>query len=265
MDINSVKLVYFSPTGTSRQIVEAIANGIQVSYEHLDLTPPAAKTQEFEEFHDDLAVIASPVYAGRVPLEASYRLQRLKANDTPAVLVVVYGNRAYENALQELRELAAEVGFKPVATGAFIGEHSFSTPKKPIAHGRPDQEDLKKAMEFGKKIKGKMRGIRGPEDISPLKVPGKSPYRERWDPGEPMSPVTEEEPCTKCGRCAEVCPTAAVAVGTVVTTQEDACICCCACVKNCPTGARAMRPRMLQVAEWLHTNFLDRKEPETHM
>ena len=117
MDINSVKLVYFSPTGTSKRIAVAIAGGIQVSSEHIDLTPPTARTQEFEKLHDELAVIAAPVYSGRIPSEAMYRLRRLRADDTPAVLVVVYGNRHYDDALVELRDLALELGFRPGGAG----------------------------------------------------------------------------------------------------------------------------------------------------
>ena len=266
MNIHSVKLVYFSPTGTSKRVVEAIAKGIQTSNEHINLTPPTARTQEFEKLHDELAIIATPVYAGRIPPEAVYRLRRLTANNTPAVLVAVYGNRHYDDALIELQDLAIEQGFKPVAGGAFIGEHSYSTAEVPTAHGRPDADDLKKAVEFGRKIKEKMRGVSGPQDIPPLDVPGNRPYRDGvWDPGEPMDPVTREDLCIKCGKCAEVCPTSAVTVGNVVTTQADACIWCCACVKNCPTGARVMRPRMQQASKWLNTNYSERREPETYL
>jgi ferredoxin len=268
MNINTVKLVYFSPTGTTKQVVEGVAKGIQVSSERLDLTPLAAKTREFEEFHNELAVIATPVYAGRVPLEAANRLRRLKGNNTPTVIIVVYGNRAYEDALLELSDIASEAGFKPVAGGAFIGEHMLSPPEKPVASGRPDMKDLKKALEFDKKIQKKMRGIHGSEDISPLEVPGNRPYRKQWDPGEPASPLTKEELCVKCGRCAVVCPVAAVTVGTVVTTQQDACLWCCACVKNCLAGARVREhPRMLKIIDWVRTNYhlFSEKEPEIYL
>jgi len=266
MDIHSVRLVYFSPTGTSKRVVEAIAEGIQVSSEHIDLTPPTARSQEFERLHDELAVIASPVYSGRIPSEAVYRLRRLSVDDTPAVLVAVYGNRHYDDALLELQDLAIELGFKPVAGGAFIGEHSYSTAEVPTAHGRPDADDLEKALEFGRKIMEKMSGISGLQDIPPLRVPGNHPYREGMRAtSEPRDPVTEEELCIKCGRCAEVCPTSAVSVGDVVTNREDACILCCACVKSCPSGARVMSPWMLWAMERLHDNFSERREPELYL
>ena len=266
MEINSVRLVYFSPTGTSKRVAEAIAKGIQVSCEHVDLTPPTARTQEFERLSDELAVIAAPVYAGRIPSEAVYRLRRISANDTPAVLVAVYGNRLYEDALVELQDLAIELGFRPVAGGAFIGEHSYSTAEVPTAHGRPDADDVEKAIEFSRKIVEKMSGICGPRDIPPLELPGNRPYREGMrDTSEPVEPITKEELCIKSGKCAEVCPTSSITVSDVVTTKGDTCIWCCACVKNCPSGARVMSPILQKASRWLNTNFSERREPETYL
>lgn len=62
----------------------------------------------------ELCVIAVPVYGGRVAATALQRLQRLKGNGSPAILVVVYGNRDYEDALLELRDTAVQLGFVPL-------------------------------------------------------------------------------------------------------------------------------------------------------
>ena len=266
MNIKTVKLVYFSPTGTTKQTLEGIAKGIQGKHiERLDLTPPETKTQEFNELHDELALIGAPVYGGRIPLDAVHRLQRLKADGTPAVVVVVYGNRAYEDALLELRDLALEAGFRPVAGGAFIGEHSYSNDETPIATGRPDGEDLEKALEFGKRIRKKIEGVSALEDVPSLRVPGNFPYKERGKPSK-ISPVTHETICIKCGTCVSVCPKAAITMGETIMTDPDDCIRCCACVKNCTTGARAMEhPRIKRAAEWLYTNYSERREPETFL
>jgi ferredoxin/flavodoxin len=273
MKIDRVKLVYFSPTGSTKRIVEEIAKGVGVPIEHVDLTRPEAKTMDFEEFGEELAIIGSPVYAGRIPVEAIRRLQRLKAHNTPAVTLVVYGNRAYGDALIELTDIASGLGFKPIAGGAFVAEHSFSTPAVPIAEGRPDAFDLKKAWDFGERIRAKLHAVKNLGEVPPLVVPGVRPYRDEFrksraaKPGtEPAAPLTREEQCTMCGKCAEVCPSAAIMIASTVDTQRQACIRCYACIRNCPTGARVMtHPFFEREAKWLHDDFPDRKEPETYV
>ncbi len=266
MNINAAKLVYFSPTRTTKIIVEGIVQGLQVdTVEDIDLTPTEAGTGPFAEMHDELAIIGSPVYGGRVPMDMVRRLERLKANETPAVVVVVYGNRAYDDALLELKDLVTQAGFKPIAAGAFIGEHSYHNETTPIAGGRPDTEDLKKAGEFGKEIRNKMRDIHAPGDIPPLVVPGNFPYRERGKASK-ESASTEEALCSKCEKCSTVCPTATITIEETVMTDPIACILCCACVKNCPTGARVMEsPWVKEKAELLSTNNRERKEPEVYI
>jgi hypothetical protein len=70
-----------------------------------------------------LAVV--PVYGGRVPEVALERLRALKGNGGPAIAVVVYGNRAYEDALLELHTELTANGYKVIAAAAFIAEHSI--------------------------------------------------------------------------------------------------------------------------------------------
>lgn len=263
MNFNAVRMVYFSPTRTTQKILEGIAQGTEVgTIKHLDLTPPEAKTPDLGERQDELFLLGVPVYSGRVPLEAVARLQRLKADRLPAVIIAVYGNRAFEDALLELKDLAQESGFVPVAAGAFIGEHSFANDHMPIANGRPDAEDLRKAREFGLKIRGKLNDIDSIDAVSPLEVPGNIPHRKRMKPEE-ISPSTQEELCTLCKTCASVCPVAAITVEASVETNKLACILCCACVKNCPTGARvAEDPFLKKMGKWLTTNCQIRKESE---
>jgi ferredoxin len=265
MNIKSVKLIYFSPTKTTKQVLEGIAQGIQVNrIDHLDLTPPAAETQGLGEIRDEFVMIGTPVYGGRVPMEAVKRVRRIKVNQIPAVIVVVYGNRAYEDALLELKNLTVEAGFIPAAGGAFIGEHSHSNETAPIACGRPDKEDLRKARGFGMLIRKKMRDINFPNEMPPLQVPGNFPYKARRN-RQKVSPITREIVCTLCGTCATVCPTGAITVGQTVMTDPDGCISCCSCIRNCPTQARVFEaPEVKEIAERLSKYCRDRKEPEIY-
>jgi ferredoxin len=266
MNIREVRLVYFSPTHTTRKILEGIARGIRgAANVHVDLTLPAPATDLPPAREDVLAVIGSPVYGGRLPLAVVSRLQRVVGHRTPAVLVVVYGNRAYEDALLELRSLAIDVGCVPVAAGAFVGEHSYSTPGFPIASGRPDVDDLQKAEQFGRLIDRKLREKQSAE--GPIDVPGHFPFKERMGGAfAGISPETDERLCAKCGNCLAICPTGAVSLAESVVTNKSACIRCCACVRACSTGGRVMSdPRLLEVARWLNVHCAERKEPETYL
>lgn len=263
MEVKQVKLIYFSPTGTTQKVLENIAKGFTFEdTEHIDLTLPQGAQQTIPPFSDELVIIGAPVYGGRLPVDAVNRFKQLKANKTLAILIVVYGNREFEDALLELKDLALEVGFIPVAGGAFIGEHSFATTDLPIANGRPDSRDVQKAIDFGAKIKEKIIGLPSPDAQIDLEIPGNFPYKVRAQ-STAVSPVTNEDTCTICGDCANVCPTAAISINGRVATTVELCIRCCACIKICPTGARTIEDSMWKnMANWLNENFSTRKEPQ---
>jgi ferredoxin len=259
LDLTKVRLVYFSPTGTGRKTIKEIAKGIGIDTKVIDVTLPDTDLELFKLGSEELAIFSVPVYGGRVPLTALERLEAVKGESTPAVLVAVYGNRAYEDALLELHNKTTELGFKTIAAAAFIGQHSFDTHETPIATGRPDSEDLKKAHRFGADVLNKIKRI---GELQEINVPGNYPYRERGSRA-PRSPETVPATCILCGMCARVCPVACVEVSNVVATEKDQCITCSACVQNCPTGARLWEHEgILKAARWLSEEHGARKEPD---
>lgn len=152
------------------------------------------------------------------------------------VPVVVYGNRAFEDALKELYDCLKDRGFKAVAAAAFVGEHSYG---REIATGRPDEADLMTARQFGSAIGEKIFKIQDDRTMEGVKVPGNYPYKERRA-SDAWCPQTTDA-CVKCGRCTQVCP-----VGIIpkdhpeIITKPEECQHCCACVKSCPTKAKIM-------------------------
>ena len=265
MKYSAVKIAYFSPTGTTRKVLKGIAEGLGAdNVEQIDLTLPEADTPQPVEIQDELVLLGVPVYEGRVAKTAIPRLRRLKAAKTPAVIVVVYGNRDYEDALLELHDLTRELGFLPVACGAFIGEHSFASEERPLANGRPDAEDIMAAREFGAKISAKMNDLDHFDKVSLVKPPGNKPYIERDRSAlEDKAPTSMEETCTLCGTCASLCPVGAITIVDTVETDNLACILCNACVKSCPTGSRVVDDPMInKIVNWVCRNYQDRREPE---
>lgn len=263
MKIESVKLVYFSPTGTTKAVVQAIAHGIGTcTVELIDITRPDARKKPLMASKNELLIVGIPVYMGRVPALLNEWLHAIQAHNNPTVCVVVYGNRVYDDALLELRNILMECGCIPIACAAYIGEHSFSNSETPTAQGRPDEDDLIHAEVFGQKICEKLQSFSSISQVFDVHVPGTYPYggvTKLWI----VDFITVSDECTQCGICAEKCPVGAVDAENSRLIDTEKCITCCACIKNCPQSARSMKPGMVKEASVrLHKLYSQRREPE---
>ena len=260
-----VKLVYFSPTGTTKKVVHGIVGGInQESVESFDLTHPKARKQLLQTEEEDLLIIGVPVYMGRIPALLGEWMNTIQAKNTPTICVVVYGNRAYDNALLELKDIMKSRGCLPIAGAAYIGEHSFSNSKTP-SRGRPDKDDLNHAKRFGQKIHKKLQSAVRISELSEVEVPGSYPYEgitELWD----VDFIAVSDQCTHCGLCSEVCPVGAVSSKDSSVIDKKKCITCCACLKECPQKARSMKSGLVKEAQGrINTLFVEPKMPEFYL
>lgn len=262
MKLTDIYLVTFSPTGTSRKVGEAIVRGLgNTNGQVVDLTYQEAEERVFPQ--DALTVFALPVYGGHLPPLALERMKGLRSEGGIAVAVVVYGNRAYEHALEQLDAVLTDRGFRVVAGGTFIGEHSYSHDQYPIAPGRPDADDLEYAHLFGEKIRTKVEMAADKEHLYGVDVRKILRPRQPFIPlvkflykvvklrksGQPLprTPEVNAEACTHCGACVKACPTGAIVLGDECYTQAEACIRCCACVKRCPQHARSYHTPFAQL------------------
>lgn len=268
--MKKITLVYFSPTKTTETVLRAITQGLARSLEisgseitAVNFTSPQIRDTGLTPFGDnDIVLLGAPVYAGRLPADAADFFKKLTASNTPAILTVVYGNREYDDALLELKDIASACGFIPVAGAAFIGEHSFASKDIPVAMNRPDENDLKQAEDFGNTTGNLLKATKDLKKIAALKVPGNFPYKEGMGKGAPdFIEVTDD--CTNCGICATACPSKAIDAENGFATIASDCILCCACIKVCPEQARLMKDGPIKdKARWLNETCSPPKPPQ---
>ena len=246
MDTRNVWAVYFSPTGTTQKIVTEIAteigNQIGVERNSIDFTLPKERIHILRFTANDLVVFGTPVYAGRVPNVLLKFLETIEGNGAVGVPVVLYGNRNYDDALIELRDILGRSGFYTIAAGAFVGEHSFSDI---LAKNRPDRADIAVARTFAVRVAEKMAAI-DVSALTPIQVKGiPYPYRGYYQPRDrkgnaidirKVKPLTSEV-CNDCKICATVCPMGSIDPQNV-RELTGICIKCGACIKKCPSNAK---------------------------
>lgn len=237
-----IHTVFFSPTGgterIARSISAALAQKLKTEQTFLDLTFPSAREKSYHFASDELVVVASPVYAGRLPNKIAPDFAAcLQGDHTPIIPVCVFGNRSPGDAVRELALLLENNGFVPMAAASLVCRHAFSNA---VGTGRPDAADKQEITHFARKVSDRLCF----SEIIPLSfdreipiAPYYVPLKEDGTPAKFLKATPQRtDACTSCGRCAALCP-----MGSIDPTTLDVkgiCIKCQACVRSCPQHAR---------------------------
>lgn len=272
-----IQAMFFSPTGTTKKIVTTIKDELSRNAKNHNLEHEIMPDYDFTlvcerdiaetelNFSSEhIVILGVPVYAGRVPNILLKFLEKVKADSALCIPIVLYGNRNYDDALIELRDILLHNGFKPIAAGAFIGEHAFSYT---LAKNRPDSQDIESALNFTKLISQKLFED---NNSSIVEVKGHFPYRPYYKPLNPekqpvdirkVKPKTKSS-CNNCKICVSVCPMNSIDADDV-SKLNGICIKCGACIKKCPIQAKYFDDiDFLRHKEELEDEFASRRLPE---
>lgn len=242
--------IAFSPTGGTKKAADLLSAAWREKSE-IDLCDREDDFSQYRFTAEDICLVAVPSFGGRVPATATERLRQMPGGGAKAILVAVYGNRAYEDTLVELQDILTEQGFHPRAAAAVVAEHSIL---REFAAGRPDAADAKELKAFSEQIKAHL------EEDKPLTLPGNRPYKTYG--AIPMTPKAGAD-CNGCGACGAKCPVGAISMENPKEIDEKTCISCMACVAVCPQQARKVNPLLLAGAKLKLKKALEgRKENE---
>ncbi len=232
----SVYEITFSPTGGTRKVSDIFTKSYSPESTYVDLSSQKTDYTAYAFGPEDICIVSVPSYGGRVPDIAVTRLGQMRGNGAKAVLIVVYGNRDYDDTFAELQDVLQKAGFVCAAGVAAIAEHSIM---RQFAAGRPDEQDGKMLAEFALRVRS---AIESGNISGDLKLPGNRPYREYG--GVPMKPQAGKA-CVRCGHCAGVCPVGAIPADDPSETDNKKCISCMRCIAVCPRSARSVNKALL--------------------
>lgn len=263
MNCDKLNIVYFSAKGTTARVITAIADGMQpLSIDRFDITNRPIDGPPVELGADSVTVFGVPVYSGRVPQVALQGIRKFSAQHgnngvCPAIIVCVYGNREFDDALLELKEVVELSGFRVVAAAAFVAEHSIFPA---VATGRPDQQDMRKIAEFGVSCRDKIEHLKFSLNTGhDIIVPGNNPYRAVGR--IPLKPQGSRR-CNECLKCVAGCPVRAIEHETPRRTNKELCISCGHCIAVCPQKARGYSGLMYALVSRKFSKMCaTRKEP----
>lgn len=224
--------IYFSAKGTTEKCADCIGHGMNLETKSYNwFREPCSDILEIPD--DDVLLFSMPVYGGYIPQLCADMAKFLKGSGTPAIISAVYGNRHYDDALLQMKDILTEQGFIVIAAGAFLAEHSvFPT----VAAGRPDTDDENAMKQFAVKCRHILNSCDW-ENLGEIVLPGTPGYDGYSYEGLPFKPNGNDK-CISCGECAAICPVKAIDKATPKETAYDLCIACGACIKACPVGAR---------------------------
>ncbi len=254
MEIRAV-IFYFSQQGSTKKIAEKIAEGLNQDEKICDLIRFTKLSKDLELVKNfnfsryNLIGIGVPVYYFHPPHHLFEVFEAFPdLNQTMGFLFCTSGGNPGA-ALHKIKQVLENKGIKIIdGYDKWIGldQHRcyshFKESALPSSLGHPTPEELVEAREFGIKLMEKALDPNTPEKKDFWAKDNKwaeggwkersAPFMERWFPEFNLN----MKKCTKCGKCAELCPIDAIILDPYPQWRKD-CDRCYLCDLYCPEQA----------------------------
>ncbi len=239
-----VSLIYFSQTGNTRKVAEAIADGFREAG-HAVRTIPLMGVKD--AIHADLLGVGTPCFSSQAPTPVKNFLRALPPLDGRRAFVFATSGGAPGRVLYDLTSLLRSKGADVV--GGFLA-HGTTCHPAPCLNGRmpgrPNADDLARAWHFAVTVSEHVSaGRAGP--VAESRVDALRPGWGFYDFAALMSrdplvrlvlpaPRLEAARCNRCRWCVSECPMGNIALQPYPVFGRR-CIRCYRCLTGCPQKA----------------------------
>ncbi len=250
-----VCIVYFSQTGNTRKIAEAIQEQVaeltsDCSMLRLEEADPAILSGY------DLVGFGLPAFYFREPINTKHFFREMPDQSSagrpkPFFFFVTHGGTPGD-VYSRIDRLAASRGLETLGFFQCLGVDTYPpfADRKPLtAYGHPDQNDLLQAKAFAKDIVHRAGVYINHGELKRPTIPGNwvtwavagffNQRKIRFRMRHKMLPAKTIRPerCTKCGLCVENCPQGIISLSPFPVIDEPGCIACYYCQRICPENA----------------------------
>ena len=258
-----VTMIYFSQTGNTRKVAEAMAKAFREAG-HVARTIPLKKAVPQDAITGDLLGVGTSCFSSQAPTPVKEFLRALPTLDGKQAFVFATSGGAPGRVLYDLARLLGEKGAEVV--GGFLARGEVHHPAPCLVGrmpNRPDEEDLAGAQRFAVAVAEHITGGASGPVVESRPDTFKS-GRGFYDIVAMLStdgflrlvlpePKLDSMRCNQCGWCVRECPMDNIVL-EAYPVLGNRCIRCYRCLTGCPQGAFTAGWRLGNLAVWLFYN-----------
>jgi NADPH-dependent glutamate synthase beta subunit-like oxidoreductase/flavodoxin len=233
-------VIYFSQTGSTKKIAEAIYSGIKSATRQGEITTLRdADVRRLVEF--DLIGLGCPVFEFKTPTNFKAFIESMPNLEGKHCFLFATHGLDRGMIFRDMGEVLLQKGLTVIGYHSCYGEVRMpSIPRPYFTDGHPGSIDLKEAADFGKEmVERSLRVSQGEKGL----IPDILSMKERLFPPEPAVELKlNKEKCRYpiCRLCMDNCPVEGcinLSQHPAVFAKKEKCLNCYFCWKICPSGA----------------------------